>query len=132
MRIYLAGPMKGVPGFNYPAFGAARTDLRRWGHEVRCPAEHDVDRKVGADDFLEDTATAFECFRWDLEAVLWAELVVALPGWQKSAGAMLETQVAAAIGTPVMLWPEWEPVVWHKRPTGAPVLPRRIPVSVSS
>lgn len=48
MRVYLAGPMRGVPHFNFPAFHAAAAELRARGYVVFSPAEADNDRH-GAD-----------------------------------------------------------------------------------
>ena len=41
MRLYIAGPMTGLPRFNYPAFHAAADVLRRMGHDAVSPAEMD-------------------------------------------------------------------------------------------
>jgi len=40
MKLYLAGPMRGYPEFNHPAFHAAAAELRASGHAVFNPAEH--------------------------------------------------------------------------------------------
>jgi len=42
MRIYIAGPMTGLPEFNYPAFNAAAEYLRSLGHHVENPADNPV------------------------------------------------------------------------------------------
>lgn len=39
-RLYLAGPMTGLPDFNYPAFHAAAAAWRAAGWTVANPAEN--------------------------------------------------------------------------------------------
>lgn len=93
-RIYLAGPMRGYPEFNYPAFHAAAAKLRDLGFEVFNPAEC----------FDGDTSLPFETYmQRDLqEVVSWADEVWVLPGWQQSVGARIEVTVARAIGLRVV------------------------------
>ena len=43
-HIYIAGPMRGYPEFNFPAFYAAEERLRARGHAVFNPARRDVGR----------------------------------------------------------------------------------------
>lgn len=43
MRIYLSGPMRGIPDLNYPAFDAAAERISSLGHEVINPAQMDRD-----------------------------------------------------------------------------------------
>ena len=42
-RVYIAGPMSGLPEFNYPAFHAAAEKLRGMGFHVENPAEINSD-----------------------------------------------------------------------------------------
>jgi nucleoside 2-deoxyribosyltransferase len=101
--VYISGPMTGIPYHNYPAFQAAAAELRAAGYTVLSPAEI-TDHPSG---FTVDNGKPFTvedrhaAMRKDIEHVLAADAVVALPGWTKSAGAVLELQVATAIGTPV-------------------------------
>lgn len=41
-RIYIAGPMTGLPDFNFPAFNDMAAILRGLGYHVENPAEHGV------------------------------------------------------------------------------------------
>lgn len=88
--IYLAGPMTGLPGFNYPAFHAAANRLRECGFTVLNPAE-----RFGGD----TTLPREKYMRADLADVLSADAVAFLSGWQDSMGARLEYDVASAIRT---------------------------------
>lgn len=111
MRLYLAGPMRGYPEFNFPAFRDATAKLRKLGHEVFSPAEKDEDdgfRPGGMKgDNEELTAVNFdlnEALAMDLVYVCkHAEAVVVLPDWDKSPGANAEIAAARALHKPV--WP---------------------------
>ena len=89
MRVYLAGPMRGIPGNNSLAFAQAAKLLRGQGHEVWSPSEHDEELGVGA-----SNASIGSVFARDLHAVCTLEAVVLLPGWRKSHGAVLERHAA--------------------------------------
>src|ERR1035437_975975 len=101
MKLYLAGPMRGIPQFNFPAFHAAEAVLQAQGHEVFSPARAD-ERRHGAEFSLQspdgDITKAAEA-GFSLRAALgedldwiWehAEGVAFLPGWEKSTGAKAE------------------------------------------
>lgn len=110
MKIYVAGPMRGIPEFNFPAFNAAAAALRAEGHEVFNPAEkdnerHGVDISKGNVAGCEDQAAAEhgfnlrEALALDLDFICrQADAVALLPGWQNSKGARAELATALALG----------------------------------
>ena len=114
MKIYLAGPMRGIPEFNFPTFFKAATVLRYEGHEVFNPAEkdnekHGVDISKGNHEGREDVAAAQHGFslREALGSDLaWicaeADAIALLPGWRNSKGATAEHATAVALGLEVI------------------------------
>lgn len=113
MRVYLAGPMSGIPEHNFPAFRAATDALREQGYTVMSPVEMDE-----AEGF--DAATApnigagspewSDFLARDVGIVAKAETegVVVLPGWESSRGAALEVHVARELGKPIFRYPSLE------------------------
>ena len=111
-RYYVAGPMRGIPEFNFPAFDRAAESLRLFGHEVFSPAERD--RAVGFDttemDGQEQTIDEFDKIGFDLREALACDCdfickqathIFMLPGWSQSAGATAERSLAIALGLEV-------------------------------
>ena len=85
-KIYLSGPMKGIPEKNHPLFNKVAAELREQGHSVFNPAEYVYNgdefplRKAFTDycNFIVNEATA----------------IVMLPGYEKSVGATSELALA--------------------------------------
>jgi hypothetical protein len=114
MRVYVAGPMTGIPQFNYPAFIKAAEYLRSLGLDVVSPAElDDPEDKAAAlassdgnmlqySDGTGKTWGDFLARDVKLLADDGIEAVVVLPGWDRSRGARLETFVAALCGLPII------------------------------
>ena len=114
MRIYLAGPMRGIPNFNFPAFNSAAEYLRSLGDEVFNPAErdnikHGTDISAGNETGSVEQAASQHGF--NLREALGADLayicahadvVVLLPGWEDSKGARAEKATAEALGLKVI------------------------------
>lgn len=100
MRIYIAGPMRGIPLYNFPAFDAARDLLGSLGHDPVSPA--DMDREIGFDEYTATIPPTFvrDALRRDFGALLGCEAIALLPGWETSSGAQSERRVADAIGLP--------------------------------
>lgn len=101
MTTYIAGPMTGYPDFNYPAFLAAATELRAQGIRVLSPTEHTGDEPPAAYDAERPYAYYL---RRSLAMLLDCDSIVLLPGWENSAGARLEKQIAEALGMPISVW----------------------------
>ena len=87
-RIYIAGPMTGLPDFNFPAFNDMAAILRGLGYHVENPAEHGV----------VDGAEWADYLRYDIARLATCEALVLLPGWPWSRGALLEVHIAKALG----------------------------------
>lgn len=113
MTVYLSGPMRGYPYFNFPKFDAAAKDLRTLGVVVMNPADHDRSIYPNIEDWPGfETGDPKKCpdfnlpnsLQWDFAAILDADAIVMLEGWNWSAGAKAERFVAESIGTPVMLY----------------------------
>lgn len=104
-RVYIAGPMTGIPLYNFPAFDAAAEAWRARNWSVVSPA--DLTREIWLqqcgrefDPASTDTsATDYRMFmRADLTAVMGVDALALLPGWEKSRGAALEIAVGNVFG----------------------------------
>lgn len=95
MKLYLSGPMTGLPDLNYPAFNNAAHQLRALGHEVYNPAEWEGKNNKG----VFNLELAFQDYCHFI--IRRADGVVTLEGWENSPGATAETALAKAIGKPV-------------------------------
>lgn len=125
-KLYLAGPMSDIPGYNFPAFEAATAELRAQKFEVISPAEKDKERDPEAYERARNSPDG----KWkpsDTGGLTWAQvlskdiIIVAdevdglamLPGWEKSSGARLEAFVGLlrkkrfAIYSPVLHELSW-------------------------
>lgn len=87
-RIYVAGPMTGLPHRNFPAFHAAAAHLRTYGYTVINPAEINPDHTISWED----------CMRKDISELVTCACIYLLPGWQNSKGATLEHHIADRLG----------------------------------
>lgn len=97
--IYLAGPMRGYPSYNFPAFHDAAKRLRAAGHDVWSPAERDEEEGFNPATDVAKTLRYYMLF--DLPAVLNSIAVVVMPGWEHSKGARLEVHTARECDIPV-------------------------------
>jgi hypothetical protein len=108
-RVYVAGPMRGVPDFNFPAFASATARLREVGFEVFSPAERDLNAGfdptglTGNEDLAAHGFDLRHALAVDLDYVCrMADAVAVLPGWERSSGARAEVAAARALGLDVL------------------------------
>ena len=88
-RIYISGPMTGLPDYNRPAFAVAALHLLQAGYDVKNPA---------AQPEVFGWTTAGYLIERDLPMLRRCHGVALLPGWQKSLGARTEIELARDLG----------------------------------
>ena len=92
MKLYLAGPMSGIPNLNYPEFERAAKYLRGLGYEVFSPRELDLPG-------YEDNAILRKAFAIEFAFICTDAVAIAmLPGWEHSKGAFAEWALSKALG----------------------------------
>lgn len=101
MKIYIAGPMTGLPEFNYPAFNEAAGCLAALGYEPINPADCETHNSTGKP----QEWTWY--MRHALRKLLDADAVAVLEGWEDSRGAAVEVYVAGALELVVRPVEEW-------------------------
>lgn len=110
MNVYVAGPMRGIYEFNFPAFIDAAAELRTRGFEVFSPAERDLAKGFqpwgmeGSQEELDGLGFDLrEAIAIDLDYICReADAICLLEGWKRSTGAKLEKQAAHFCGLKVM------------------------------
>lgn len=90
MKVYIAGPMTGLPHFNRPAFQQAAINLSFEKHVPLNPAN------------LPDGLTEADYMAIGLTMLQRAEAIYLLTGWQFSAGARAEHALALKLGLEVI------------------------------
>lgn len=104
MKLYIAGPMRGVEDNNRTAFAMAESNLTLAGHEVFNPwhIEETFRKAYGYLPSLRETMTAgMAWIGWE------AEGIAVLPHWGDSYGAKAEVAFATALGLPHDFVSEW-------------------------
>ena len=115
--MYLSGPMRGYPEFNFPAFEHASSVIRKKCPDVELISPHEMDLEIENvkrfdpkkfdpetdDDVKSHLRTVL---KRDAEVVLESDMVLTLEGWKDSKGACAEVMLAHAAGIPNMPWEE--------------------------
>jgi hypothetical protein len=121
LTFYLAGPMSGIPQFNYPEFHRIAKELREAGYNIISPVEEDspelqatlMASKDGLVNGLQhvDTKAKVEGESWgdilarDVQTIFnRCDGVVVMQDWGKSRGARLEVFVANLAGRSLFVY----------------------------
>ena len=121
-HLYIAGPMRGIAEFNFPAFLGAESVLRDAGYAVFSPARHDIE--VMGFDYRNLTGHEnLKALGFDLAESLATDLtyicreadgIALLPGWERSKGATAERATALALGKPAEPFSYWTHEAFRK------------------
>jgi hypothetical protein len=105
MRVYLAGPMRGVPDCNFSAFAVAEQRWRDAGHSSISPAR--LSTALGLEPDRGDDLSTEEgrlhlrlAAQIDLAVLYAVDAIALLPRWRRSRGATMEVAVAQFLGLP--------------------------------
>lgn len=105
--VYLAGPMRGKPRYNYDLFTRAAQHIRETtGWRLFSPSENDTMRGFQFDKSLEDQPEykMAETWKWNYRALSECDGIVFLDGWEHSAGCRDEAVVAMNCGLDSYHW----------------------------
>lgn len=99
-KVYLAGPMTGLPEYSYPAFFQAADMLREQGLIVENPAEHTQ----------RNPQPSWKGYmRQAIKILIECDEVYFLPRWRNSNGAGVEYHLAISLNMPRHLPEYWHP-----------------------
>lgn len=93
MKIYIAGPMTGLPEENFPAFYSAESLLKSLGHTTSNPASHGHSTPGKTRPWF---------MRRDIPMLMECDAIALLPGWINSIGARCELTIALTLEMPVL------------------------------
>lgn len=87
-RVYIAGPMTGIEGFNYAEFNRVAKGLRALGYHVENPAENPEPACGSWAGYM----------RMAIAQLVQCDEIHMLRGWRQSRGAVIEHRLAFDLG----------------------------------
>lgn len=88
LRVYIAGPMTGLPALNFPSFKRNADRLRMAGFRVSSPHELHIPQDMPWAD----------CMCHAIKMMMDCEIIFMLNGWSSSKGANIEFELAKQLG----------------------------------
>lgn len=108
-KVYISGPMRSIPDFNFPAFFVLEQELKDLGFDVLNPARIDAEGgfdwegTTGNEDLSQMGFNLKEALAHDLKWIITeADVIYMLPGWKNSKGATAERAAAVAAGVEIV------------------------------
>jgi hypothetical protein len=100
-KLFISGPMSGMPHYNIGNFNRYAEMARKLGYRVVNPVE--MAQKIGIRKVLSDKKTFKKLIEAELKAVKSCDVILMLDWWQNSPGAQKELRVALGVGLDVKL-----------------------------
>jgi predicted kinase len=97
VKLYIAGPMTGLPDYNLPAFAAATQQLQQAGYDAINPGHRGVIDGYTWQDYMRD----------GIRLLLDCDGIALLDNWSDSKGAALEVHIAHSLAMPVKYVDIW-------------------------
>lgn len=108
MKVYVSGPMTGLPDLGFGALKAATAKLRAAGLDVICPTE--TQKPVRTDG---EEPTHADWMRASLRRLMDADAIMLLDGWEQSRGCRAEFDAACAAG--IFQWQGVLSMFWYDK-----------------
>ena len=102
IKVYIAGPMRGIKKFNRREFNKADKLLTSTGiYETFNPAKVDEESGMTDEDLISKDGLRVVMLR-DLQDLIGCHVIYMLHGWEKSEGAKIEHALASMLGMTIL------------------------------
>jgi hypothetical protein len=102
LRVYIAGPMRGIKDLNRTAFNKAEKKLSKLSYFIPYnPAKQDKELNLTDSELLSKEGLR-SVMRRDLNALCECDAVYMLTGWEKSEGSIIEHRLATMLGLTIL------------------------------
>lgn len=100
-HIYIAGPMKGLPEFNYPAFNSTEERLKKLGYNVVNPVK--LSGEITPEELDANYDLLTSVMNKEQRSIAQCDSIYLLRGWEKSKGARKELAIAIMLNLEIIL-----------------------------
>ena len=102
LRVYIAGPMRGIKDFNRKEFNRAEKFLKKLGiYDPINPAQLDKESGMSDADLISKDGLRMAMKR-DIDALFECDAIFMLLGWERSEGALIEHRLATMLGMTIL------------------------------